>query len=163
MAVKYGQGEIGRTKLQKMVYFINKYLSLNINDFRLHHYGPYSPNVSAALKTITNSFLTENDAVFGYSYKLTADGQLFLDYFENALNDLDKRNKIERMVKKLSSYSKEQLELLSTMEFVENNNENISNEEVFELVSNIKTKSIEEVRSMNETLLNLKSDIMVNA
>ena len=41
---------VGRTKLQKMIYFC-QYLDWDIRDYRLHYYGPFSFTFANTVKT----------------------------------------------------------------------------------------------------------------
>ncbi|MGE5578460.1 MAG: hypothetical protein ACM3WU_00320 [Bacillota bacterium] len=69
----------GRTILQKIVYFCSVILKLEV-DYFPHYYGPYSEEVSQAVKSLSAlGFISEskhmtNTGLWGYDYQLTKDG-----------------------------------------------------------------------------------------
>lgn len=78
----------GRTKLQKLVYFVGA-ITANLErlGFRAHYYGPYSPDVAGAVQELRDlKFLEQNAVSFGtsdrsgfefsrYDFSLTAEGK----------------------------------------------------------------------------------------
>ncbi len=87
--VDYSGGRfIGRTLLQKRIFFLNELLQLGIR-FSPHYYGPYSKEVSRSIDNLVAvGFLDEVVESFGYEpiwgetrryiYKLTDDGREIL-------------------------------------------------------------------------------------
>lgn len=89
---------IGRTLLQKMVYFVNE-LGKQEMDFYPHYYGPYSESVASATDSLVAVGLVEEQVEtyqpfnFGetseprrFKYKLTKQG-------ENALKNLEEKHR----------------------------------------------------------------------
>ena len=79
---------IGKTLLQKTIFFLNELLGLNIS-FKPHYYGPYSFEVAVAIENLVAlGFLKETEEVFPvwnvwgevkrYIYELTDDGKEIL-------------------------------------------------------------------------------------
>lgn len=79
----------GRTKLQKIVYFLSVFMNEDMG-YHPHFYGPYSPmvaEVNAELKEL--GYLRETASVYGYNhkgfemtrydYELTDDGKTLLE------------------------------------------------------------------------------------
>lgn len=142
LAIKYGSGnKLGRTKLQKMIYFADKYLRWDISDFKLHYYGPYSENIASTIQTIKNELIQETIPEFGpYDYQLLDKGYEFLENFEQSNKD---NNKIETTIKiftELSKWEKADLELVATIDYVYRNSMNKTRDKIVEKVSIIKDK-----------------------
>lgn len=95
LAVKSSHGSnIGRTKLQKMIYFVDRYLDWDVGDYRMHYYGPYSRNVSLTLRTIQGNLVAETAPNQGTCrYDITEQGEQFLaEFVEHACDE----NRIRR-------------------------------------------------------------------
>jgi len=90
IVVKHNDGQfIGKTLLQKTVYFLNELLKLGI-PFKPHYYGPYSSEVAIAIENLVAlGFLNEAEESFPvwgvwgevkrYIYKLTDEGKELLE------------------------------------------------------------------------------------
>lgn len=88
--IKHNNGKfIGKTLLQKTVFFLNELLGLNI-PFKPHYYGPYSSEVAVAIENLVAlGFVKEVEEslpawdVWGevrrYIYELTDEGEEILD------------------------------------------------------------------------------------
>ena len=103
-----GNTTVGRTAIQKLVYFsCQKIYGLDIPPYTPHYYGPFSPGVGQALaKLVSYSFVSE--AVIpgmlygGYSYSLTDDG---IKISENTKKDhRDKFDKIGSIVRTCQTF-----------------------------------------------------------
>ena len=114
----------GRTKLQKTVYFTG--VLTNRADglgFRAHYYGPYSPDVSAAIDDLRGlGFLTQRIAsgnavdsrgfeIARYDYELTDDGRLIAE--DKAAKYPDLWTRIRAAVAKLAAAKAEDYVKLS--------------------------------------------------
>lgn len=97
----YNRNIKGKTLIQKRMYFLSDYLSINFGYFA-HYYGPYSNDVNSALDANCGlGFLQESYNEYGFSqkrydFKLTSDGQQLIDFLK--VKDPD-------MAKKISSFA----------------------------------------------------------
>ncbi len=81
-----GNDRIGRTAVQKIIYFLNEKKSLGIK-YKAYYYGPFSQEISENLDLLTTyGYLIEkrNDDDNGvdfrsYAYSLTDEGRRYLD------------------------------------------------------------------------------------
>ena len=139
LAVQEGQDKVGRTKLQKMLYFADRYFGWDVGRYRLHYYGPFSQNLSLTLKTAREDLVKESKPEFGpYQYELTEQGDKLIQDFEDNLRDETKINKARELFRELSKWSKENLELASTLDYVNNNIPGIQKDDLIHKVSTIK-------------------------
>lgn len=147
-----GDHEVGRTKLQKMIYFADRYLEWDVGDYDLHYYGPYSQNISSTLKTAREILINENRPEFGpYHYELTQEGIQFVGDFENNVCDEEKTEKTRKLFRELSQWSKDELELSSTLDYVSKNIPDIGKEDLIEQVSIIKENfPLEQIENVYE-------------
>ena len=121
LAVQEGQDKVGRTKLQKMLYFADRYFGWDVGRYRLHYYGPYSQNLSLTLKTAREDLVEESTHESGrYQYELTKEGTKLIQDFEDNLRNEAKINKARELFRELSDWRKEDLELASTLDYVNN-------------------------------------------
>ncbi|WP_106495994.1 YwgA family protein [Lentibacillus sp. Marseille-P4043] len=147
---------IGRKKLQKMIYILQKNHVPFEEKYQFHFYGPYSEELSLRVEELTNlGFITEEkedkSSYYQYNYKITGDGKEFLNQFALDMPDFTKK------VDMLKSKSSRFLELVSTMLFFDD----LTKSEVVEKVHVVKPKqkySDEEIReawlfidALNET------------
>lgn len=149
IAINNSNERVGRTKLQKMVYLVDKYLDWNIDSFRLHFYGPYSSSIANILKTIKEDNLVEEKLeIFGpYEYKLLDRGKKFMDVFEKNLSNKykSKLNSTKEIFADISKWDKSELELVATIDFVNHNSIIKDENEIINKVSTIKNKDIDVV------------------
>jgi len=137
LGVKYGS-EPGRTKLQKMIYFADRYIGWNVGDYKLHFYGPYSRNIATTLRTIRKELIEENIPGIGsYRYNLTDGGKNFLEIFSKEWN-ADQIKITQELFKEFGEWTKDQLELAATLDYVYKNTPEINKEGLIEKVSKIK-------------------------
>ena len=140
LAIKNGRkNDVGRTKLQKMIYFADRYLGWNVEDYRLHYYGPYSRNISLTLKTVRRALVKETVPDHGpYKYSVTERGEQFLaDFAKNACDEGQIRRTAE-LFDELSQWSREQLEIAATIDYVQRRNPGLSRDDLLERVRAIK-------------------------
>lgn len=97
---------IGKTLLQKTVFFLNELLGLGI-PFKPHYYGPYSSEVAIAIENLVAlDFLKETEESFSvwnvwgevkrYIYELTDEGR-------EILKDIKKQSEYNEILKKLNT------------------------------------------------------------
>lgn len=132
------ESDAGRTKLQKMIYFVDRYLDWKVGDYRLHHYGPYSRNISLTLKTVREILIEETVPDRGpYRYSLTAQGGQFLADFAGQCAE-GRIRRVEELFGELSGWSREQLEIAATIDYVQRGNPDLSRDTLLERVQTIK-------------------------
>jgi uncharacterized protein YwgA len=84
----------GRTLLQKVTFFVDDALDLDVG-FRAHYFGPFSPRIDAAIGELKNlEFIRETSTGFGipdssgfgemrrYDYALTPDGNTVIEHIK---------------------------------------------------------------------------------
>ena len=137
---------VGRTKLQKILYFC-KYINWDVGRYRLHHYGPFSFEVADILNVAKTSNIVKESTSPPYEYSLTTSGNQFLAKFVGKICDTKKVNQTRLLVEHLSNWSKEDLELAATIDYVHNNNPKLTKKFLIQKVGLIKSdfskKSIE--------------------
>lgn len=128
----------GRTKLQKMIYF-SKYLDWDAGEYKLHYYGPFSFGIADTLKTAKSSgLINENASILPYYYSLTDTGSTFLSKFVEDVCDRRKVKKTKTLFKFLSDWSKEELELAATIDYVDKNSPKLGKKTLLSKVEMIK-------------------------
>jgi uncharacterized protein YwgA len=147
MAINESKDQImpGRTKFQKTVYF-SRYLGWDIDPYSLHYYGPYSREVADSLHfAVRRKFVKEDNSKSIAKYTLTEEGRKFLKKFKSELSTNRTLNKpTEKLFSELTQYTKSQLEIAATIDFVCMNNPKLSNEELIDKVSRIKDNYTED-------------------
>jgi len=139
LAVDSGENNqiIGRTKLQKIVYFC-QYLGWDINDYQLHYYGPFSFGLTDIIKTAEDGGLVTQTDGPPYTFNLTGEGTEFLETFESSVCDAAKVRATRNLVSYLSTWSKEELELAATIDFVKTSVSRIGRDDLLAKVGTIK-------------------------
>lgn len=140
MAVRNNpNNDIGRTKLQKMIYFADRYLGWDVGDYKLHYYGPYSRNIASTLKIVRTSLIDETIPKHGhYEYNLTDAGNQFIDEFVDDVCDEEKTQHTSELFKELSRWDRKQLEIASTIDYVQKSNASLDRDGLLERVQAIK-------------------------
>lgn len=126
--------QVGKTVIQKLMYILEK-KDIGKYNYTLYHYGPYSSKVESLLNYA--EFLKGVDVEWwngrGYFIKPSTK----IEHFEKSVSE-DKKKIIDDIVTKVGSLTAKDLSLLSTILYVENQ-ENISNhEELINVVRSIK-------------------------
>jgi len=150
---------IGRTKLQKMIYFC-QYLGWDVSDYKLHYYGPFSFGLADTVKTAENSkFINQGNAP-PYTFSITSDGNEFLDKFETRVCDPNKLADTRELIQYLSDWTKEELELAATLDFVNQSNPGITRTNLITKVGVIKENfTQEDITAAHHKLLELKATL----
>lgn len=109
--VDHNKKFIGRTLLQKAVYFVNELADLGVY-FRPHYYGPYSSDVAVALENLVSiGFLNETEERFSpdwnvwgevrrYTFELTSEGKEIL----KGIKATSGYKEINKILKKLDRF-----------------------------------------------------------
>lgn len=140
LAIKNSSGsDTGRTKLQKMIYFADRYLDWDVGDYKLHYYGPYSRNISLTLKTVRKNLIEETVPERGpYKYVVTEQGEQFLADFAEHVCDEDRIRSATKLFGELSEWNREQLEIAATIDYVQRGSPGLSKNKILECVRTIK-------------------------
>ena len=140
LAIKNSRGyDVGRTKLQKMIYFADRYLDWDVGDYKLHYYGPYSRNVALTIKMAREILIEETVPDRGpYKYSVTRQGEQFLADFAKHARDDGRIRRAEKLFGKLSEWDREQLEIAATIDYVQRGNPDLVRDKLLERVKTIK-------------------------
>ena len=131
--------DIGKTKVQKIVYFLQEGLKVPLQyRFRMHHYGPFSDEIDSGISALQSAgYIEVNHDSQGYGYHITpaSENQLPWD------SELAKyRDEMTKAISALSVLDASNLELYATIHFVQHLLDEPSKEEVLENVSRLKPK-----------------------
>jgi uncharacterized protein YwgA len=138
MKVFAESGEIiGRKKLQKMIFIAKKMELPFYEKYDFHFYGPYSEELTLRVEELCNlGFLNEvkekKGGYYQYRYTLTDQGNEFLQHA-----DLD-MPPIKDYVLDLNEQSSRFLELVSTILFFDNLEEDEKKDKVFTIKSKLR-------------------------
>ena len=105
----------GKTRFQKLLYFLQEgeRVPLGLN-FRMHHYGPYSPDLETYLQRLEVRNLVEVDDT-------CVDGPVFIDVTDAGRRVGDQatsQDKVTRVLERLETKWPKQLELLATVHYL---------------------------------------------
>ena len=126
---------IGRKKLQKIIYILQKLEYPFTEKFQFHFYGPYSEELTLKIEELCNlSFVSEvredKGGYHQYRYKLTEEGESFLQNYQIDMP------KIQEYIDELNGESSRFLELVSTLLYFDH----LPEAEVIEKVKIVKQK-----------------------
>jgi len=113
-----GEGYLGRTALQKIVYFLKVFGVPMRYRFDVHHYGPFCPNIlsEADWMTVTETIEDKSTDPDRYSnYRIGNAGEALIDEFDEELEPY--RETVHDIVSALAPWTPESLELLSTLHY----------------------------------------------
>jgi len=110
--------DVGKTKIQKLVYFLQYAFDVPLDYvFRMHYYGPYSEELDDDLiemKLHRYIDITPDPAGCGYHIQ---PGSEFIDWVENTTKPYAQQ--LNNCFDKLGGYNIQELELLGTLHFVQ--------------------------------------------
>ena len=138
-----GCNDIGKTKLQKIAYFLQQAVGVPLKyPFRIHYFGPYSDELDGMLSLAKALGTVDiNPDLDGFGYHVTPGSNDESAWSE--AYDLSKHPKIaaiDNAVKVLGSLETSELELLATIHFISGTEVGQSKAEVFKTVREIKPK-----------------------
>jgi uncharacterized protein YwgA len=111
-------GNPGRTKLQKLIYFLEESIGLPLEyRFKMHHYGPYAEELERDVARLSEfGFLKVFPDIQGYGFHIVAAGDPSPDW-----RDLATRfdSHIDRVLGLLGELDASSLELRATIHFVQ--------------------------------------------
>ena len=122
-------GDVGKTKLQKLGYFLQEAYGVSTKfPFKMHHYGPYSEALETdiARLRLAGYVKVESDQL-GYGFHITK--------IDNPPEEWEQliephRNSVERAITEFGRHSTPELELAATIHFVKNLSPGIPSQEV---------------------------------
>ncbi len=142
-----GSGDIGKTKIQKIMYFLQESVGVPLlYPFRMHYYGPYSDELDGVLSfTKSLGYIDINPDPNGFGYHVTPveqnDGMSWPEY--NISNDPEVKNLsgvIDTAIAALESLDTPKIELYATIHFIGGPKGNSSKKQTFETVKRLKPK-----------------------
>ena len=132
----------GRTALMKLCYFMQTLKGIPLGyDFTLYSYGPFDSEVLSDLHTAESlSILQSSVSHFsgGYSYQIEASDNASQAIQHGKEFIAQYRARIDWIVSKFASRSASELELLSTIVFVDRQDKIVSKSDLVKLVKAIK-------------------------
>jgi len=112
---------IGKTSIQKLIYFLQE-LGVNLKyKYKMYHYGPYCFELSNDLDLLSMLnviSIKDNSTIYGYSIKLGDDTDKFLTRFK--IQDVWEscQDYCDKLLQVFGSCTTRNLELYATMHFV---------------------------------------------
>jgi uncharacterized protein YwgA len=135
--------QVGKTVIQKLMYILER-KNVGKYDYTLYHYGPYSSKVESLLNYA--EFLKGVNVEWGVGRGYFIKPSVNVEHLEKSVSE-DKKKTINDIVTKVGSLTAKDLSLLSTILYVENQENISSDEELINVVRSIKPLfSIEEVK-----------------
>ena len=153
--------DIGKTKVQKVVYFLQEGLGIQLlYRFRMHHFGPFSEDIENNISVLKGfGYIEVNPDPRGYGYHITPTSREQLPWDEE-LNEC--KDDMVKAVDILNGLDTSTLELLATVHFVRHLLDEPSIEEVIGSVSRLKPKfPTQTIRSAYDQLV--KANLIVEA
>ena len=141
-------GDIGKTKIQKMVYFIQESIDAPLHyPFRMHYYGPYSDELDGVL-SLTKSLgyidINHDPDGFGYHVKPVQERRdmSWRDYDMSADPEIKGLTKvIDEAIDVLRGLDTPQIELYATIHFIKKGPKSeVSKKETLNTVKKLKPK-----------------------
>jgi uncharacterized protein YwgA len=123
LTVQAHEQKLGRTQVMKLCYFLQEIKGVDLGyDFRLFTYGPYDSEVLSDLATAYSQDILNEQTIFyarGYGYKITPTDQALQLSQSLVQTASDTANKVDEIVREFASFSASELELQSTVVFVD--------------------------------------------
>ena len=131
--------DVGKTKVQKIIYFLQEGLRVPLQyRFRMHHYGPFSDEIDSGISALQSAgYIEVSHDPHGYGYHITPASEKQLPWD----SELAKyRGEMTKAIDGLSVLDASNLELLATVHFVQHLLKEPSKEKVLDNVSRLKPK-----------------------
>lgn len=114
-----GKSIRGKVRLQKVAYFC-QYLGWSLRDYRLHHYGPFSQTLADTVVDAKAGGVISWDEEEPHTFQLTDYGREVMELFVKNACERDRVSKTRRLAQRLSGWSRVDLELAATIDYVAN-------------------------------------------
>ena len=149
----------GRTVLQKIGYFC-RYLDWDVGRYRLHYYGPFSFELTSTIQTAESAGLVRQGDDAPHTFELTEEGRRVMRQFAENVCDRAKAANTRSLVQYLSDWTKRDLELAATLDYVHVNTAGINEKDLIEKVHIIKTAfSKHDIKSAHKKWAHLRDKI----
>jgi uncharacterized protein YwgA len=121
MASAANHGWLGRTHLQKAVFFLQEHLGVPFGyTFTIYQYGPYSSTLDSDLLDLLNLNVLRMSVHSGYpDYGLGENTEAFLTYFNRDPMAREYERQFTKVAQVLASKKARELELLTTISFLQ--------------------------------------------
>ena len=131
--------DIGKTKVQKIIYFLQEGLRVPLMyRFRMHHYGPFSEDIDSGISALQSAgYIEVTHDTQGYGYHITPVSGKQLPW-DQELGEY--KEEMTKAINALKVLDASDLELLATVHFVRHLLEEASKEDVLDNVSGLKPK-----------------------
>ena len=114
-----GRAVRSRVRLQKVAYFC-QYLGWSLRDYRLYRYQLFSQTLADTVADAESGGVITGDDGEPHALHLTDYGKKVTGLFIENVCDQDKVDRTRRLAQRLSGWSREELELASTIDYVAN-------------------------------------------
>ena len=154
-------GDIGKTRIQKMVYFLQEVSGVQLRySFRMHLYGPYSDDVDSGISALrVAGYVKESHYANGYGYHITPTSASQLPWDTELA---EHREEMNRAIGKLGVLHVNDLELWATIHFVQQLLNEPTRESVIENVRRLKPRfTAEQIGAAYDQLV--EADLMAAA
>lgn len=135
--------DIGKTKIQKITYFLQESIGVPLAyRFRIHYFGPYSDDLDGVLslaKALGIVNISPDSDGFGYHVTPGAADEGSWSQAQD-VSEHPKWEDIDRAVSALSSLETHKLELYATIHFIVDTQSELTKDDVLETVSKVKPK-----------------------
>ncbi len=150
--------DIGKTKIQKIAYFLQESIGVPLKlRFRMHYYGPYSEELDSVLSLAQSlGYIDIRPDLKGFGYHVTP--------VENSLRfrpqeyDISKEpliDEIDGVISILAGLETVQLELYATIHFISGPESKLTKGQTLETVKRLKPKfSLSQIEQAYQTLKN---------
>ena len=134
--------DIGKTKIQKISYFLQEAVGVELMyPFRMHYYGPYSDELDRTL-SLTSSIgfmdITPDPNGFGYHVTPAEEGSTWSREYD--IEDYPDIQHIDKAIDVLSGLETHMLELFATIHFVGGPKTKLSESQTLDTVGRLKPK-----------------------
>ncbi len=137
---KFENKQVGKTVIQKMMYFLDYEDRKNFN-YKMYHYGPFSREVAANLDKAEKNDLLDINWVKDEGYYIsTSDRDIS---FEEMISESE-REFIKRIIEEYGEYNAQELSIIATAFHVKKEHDDIRDEKLIELVHSLKQKHDED-------------------
>ena len=153
-------GDIGKTKIQKIVYFLQEALDVPLMyPFRMHYYGPYSDDLDGTLSlTKSLGYIDIDPDPNGFGYHVTSveerENMSWQEYdLSGDPETQELTESIDEAIDILGRLDTPQIELYATIHFISGLKANTTKEQALQAVKRLKPKfSVEEISHSYQSL-----------
>ena len=148
--------DVGKTKVQKIAYFLQESVGVPLKyPFRMHYFGPYSDRLDSVLsfaRALGAVDISPDPEGFGYHVTPgTENGSSRSPQYD--ISDHPRIEEIDKAISDLGSLETHTLELYATIHFISGTEREHSKQEVLDTVSRLKPKfSVDAIDHAYQTL-----------